>query len=197
VSWSELRSQVPNALTLLRFAAIPVFVALLIRAGDGPAWGAGVFFAGAAATDQVDGYLARRWRVESPFGKVADPLADRLMIVTAIVSMWATGRIPLLAALIVLGRDALLIAGYKLVVPRGYAFDITFLGKAATWALYAALSLVLVTAEGTAWPLALLWLGIVLALVAAVQYILRARRGGPVHPPRPPRTRSRRQGLDT
>ncbi len=176
VSWSEVRSHVPNAFTILRFAAIPVFVVLLIRAGDGPAWGAGVFFAGAAATDQLDGYLARRWRVESPFGKVADPLADRLMIVTAIVSMWATGRIPLLAALIVLGRDALLVAGYKLVVPRGYAFDITFLGKAATWALYAALSLVLVTEEGTVWPLALLWLGIVLALVAAVQYIIRARR---------------------
>jgi CDP-diacylglycerol--glycerol-3-phosphate 3-phosphatidyltransferase len=176
VSWRELRTHIPNALTILRFAAIPIFVVLLVRAGDGPAWGAGVFFAGAAATDQVDGYLARRWRVESRFGKVADPLADRLMIVAAIVSMWATGRIPLLAALIVLGRDALLIAGYKLVVPRGYDFEVTFLGKAATWVLYASLSLVLVTSEGTAWPLVLLWLGIVLALVAAVQYLLRARR---------------------
>jgi CDP-diacylglycerol--glycerol-3-phosphate 3-phosphatidyltransferase len=176
VSWRELRAHVPNALTILRFAAIPPFVVLLVRAGDGPAWGAGLFFAGAAATDQIDGYLARRWSVESGFGKVADPLADRLMIVTAIISMWATGRIPLLAAVIVLGRDAVLIAGYKLVVPRGYAFEVTLLGKVATWVLYASLSFVLVTSEGTAWPRVLLWLGIVIALVAGIQYLLRARR---------------------
>jgi CDP-diacylglycerol--glycerol-3-phosphate 3-phosphatidyltransferase len=176
VSWREVRTQIPNALTVLRFAAIPVFVVLLVRAGDGPAWGAGIFFAGAAATDQIDGYLARRWSVESAFGKVADPLADRLMIVTAVVSMWATGRIPLLAAVIVLGRDALLVAGYKLVVPRGYEFEITFLGKVATWVLYGSLSFVLVTSEGAVWPILLLWIGIVLALAAGIQYLLRARR---------------------
>jgi CDP-diacylglycerol--glycerol-3-phosphate 3-phosphatidyltransferase len=176
MAWTELRRHIPNALTILRFAAIPVFVLLFVDAGDGPAWGAGVFFAGAALTDQLDGYLARRWSVESAFGKVADPLADRLMIVTAVVTLWATGRIPLVAALIVLGRDLVLVLGYKLLVPRGYPFEVSFLGKAATWVLYAALCVVIVTSEGTAWPIVLLWLGIVLALVAAVQYLLRARR---------------------
>ena len=83
---------------IARFAAIPVFAWLYLRAGDGAAWGAGLFFAGAALTDQVDGYLARRWDVHSAFGKVADPLADRLMIGTAVVLMWASGRIPLVAA---------------------------------------------------------------------------------------------------
>jgi CDP-diacylglycerol--glycerol-3-phosphate 3-phosphatidyltransferase len=180
VAWTELRSHIPNALTILRFAAIPVFVVLLVHAGDGAAWGAGVFFAGAALTDQLDGYLARRWKVESSFGKVADPLADRLMIVTAVVAMWATGRLPLVAALIILGRDALLIAGYKLVVPRGYAFEVTFLGKVATWVLYASLCFLLVTAEGTIWPLVVLWIGIVLAVLAAIQYLLRARRALPL-----------------
>ena len=62
--------QLPNALTLLRFAAIPVFVVLYVQAGDGPAWWAGAVFAAAAATDQLDGWLARRWHVESEFGKV-------------------------------------------------------------------------------------------------------------------------------
>jgi CDP-diacylglycerol--glycerol-3-phosphate 3-phosphatidyltransferase len=176
MAWTELRRHIPNALTILRFAAIPVFVLLFVDAGDGPAWGAGVFFAGAALTDQLDGYLARRWSVESAFGKVADPLADRLMIVTAVVTLWATGRIPLVAAVIVLARDLVLVLGYKLVVPRGYPFEVSFLGKVATWVLYAALCLVMVTAEGTAWVIVLLWLGIVLALVAAIQYLLRARR---------------------
>lgn len=172
---TDLRRHVPNALTIARFAAIPVFAWLYLRAGDGPAWGAGVFFAAAALTDQVDGYLARRWRVQSRFGTIADPLADRLMIGTAVVLLWATGRVPLLAALVVLGRDLLLVLGYKVLAPRGLELEVSFLGKLATWVLYAALAFVLVTKEGTWWPLVLLWLGVGLALLAGAQYAHRAR----------------------
>jgi CDP-diacylglycerol--glycerol-3-phosphate 3-phosphatidyltransferase len=168
--------QLPNALTMLRFAAIPLFVVLYVAAGDGPAVWAGVVFAAAAATDQLDGWLARRWHVESGFGKVADPLADRLMIGVATILLWADGRLPWLAAVIVLGRDLLLVVGYKLVVPRGYDFEVSFLGKLATWVLYAALLCVIVTKEGTVWPLVLVWTGVGLALAAAVQYLLKARR---------------------
>jgi CDP-diacylglycerol--glycerol-3-phosphate 3-phosphatidyltransferase len=179
VTSDGLRRSIPNALTILRFAAIPVFVWLYLEAGDGPAWGAGIFFAGAALTDQVDGYLARRWRVQSRFGIVADPLADRLMIGTAVVLMWATGRIPLVAAAIVLARDLVLVLGYRLLAPRGFELEITFLGKLATWILYAALGLLLVTEEGTALPQVVLWIGIVLALGAGGQYLVRAIRPMP------------------
>jgi CDP-diacylglycerol--glycerol-3-phosphate 3-phosphatidyltransferase len=175
MSWSDARRSIPNALTIVRFAAIPVFVWLYLDAGEGAAWGAGLFFAGASLTDQIDGYLARRWEVESRFGTIADPLADRLMIGTAVVLMAATGRIPVLAAALVLGRDLALVLGYKLLAPRGLEIDVTFLGKLATWILYAALGLLLVTPEGTTWPLVILWIGIVLALAAGVQYLLRAR----------------------
>jgi cardiolipin synthase (CMP-forming) len=175
VTWGELRRHIPNALTIARFAAIPVFAWLYLRARDGPAWGAGIFFAAAALTDQVDGYLARRWQVQSRFGTVADPLADRLMIGTAVVLLWASGRIPLLAAIVVLGRDLVLVLGYKLLAPRGLQLEVTFLGKLATWILYASLCFVLVTEEGTAWPLVLLWIGVVLAVLAGVQYVVRAR----------------------
>jgi CDP-diacylglycerol--glycerol-3-phosphate 3-phosphatidyltransferase len=170
-----VRRQVPNALTIARFAAIPVFAWLYLAAGDGPAWGAGVFFAAAAATDQVDGFLARRWEVQSAFGKVADPLADRLMIGTAVFLLWATGRLPLVAALVVLGRDLALVLGYKLLAPRGLELEVSFLGKLATWVLYAALCFVVVTEEGTTWPQVLVWIGVALALAAGLQYVVRAR----------------------
>ena len=175
MTWIELRRHLPNALTILRFAAIPVFAWLYLDAGDGAAWGAGVFFAGAAFTDQLDGWLARRWHVESRFGTVADPLADRLMIGTAVVLMWATGRLPAIAAIVILARDLVLVLGYKLLAPRGFELDITSLGKLATWILYAALAFLLVTEEGTTWPLVLVWIGIALAVAAAAQYVLRAR----------------------
>ena len=170
------REQIPNALTIARFGAIPVFVWLYLEAGEGAAWAAGLFFAGAALTDQVDGWLARRWHVESRFGKVADPLADRLMIGTAVVLMWATGRLPAVAAVVILARDLLLLAGYKLLAPRGFELDVTFLGKLATWIVYAGLGLLLLTPEGTGWPLAVLWIGIALGLGAGIQYLLRARK---------------------
>ena len=184
MSWVEVRRHIPNALTIARFVAIPIFVWLYLSAGDGAAWGAGVFFAAAALTDQVDGYLARRWRVESRFGKIADPLADRLMIDVAVVLMWATGRIPLAAALVVVARDLTLVVGYKLLAPRGVEVDVTELGKLATWILYAALGFVLVTSEGTTWPLVILWIGIALAIAAAAQYVLRTRAILGEHPGR-------------
>ena len=174
--WIDVRRHIPNALTILRFAAIPVFVWLFLDAGDDAAWGAGVFFAAAALTDQLDGYLARRWHVESAFGKVADPLADRLMIVVAVVLLWIEGRLPLAGMLIVLARDLVLVLGYKLVVPRGYDFEVSFLGKLATWVLYASLCFVIVTPKGTDWPLVLFWIGVALAVLAAAEYVLRARR---------------------
>ena len=172
-------AQIPNALTLARFAAIPVFIALLATADEGHSWPAAILFAAAAATDQIDGWLARRWHVESRFGTVADPLADRLMIDTAVVGLFLHGRLPWPALALILARDLLLIGGYKLVVPRGYELSVSFVGKAATWVLYAALALMLATEEGTDFPLALFWIGLVLALGAGVAYVavvLRSRR---------------------
>jgi CDP-diacylglycerol--glycerol-3-phosphate 3-phosphatidyltransferase len=167
--------QLPNVLTVLRFAAIPLFVALLVRDQDGPSWAAGGVFALAATTDQLDGWLARRWHVESGFGKVADPLADRLMIDVCVVLLVVYDRLPWIA-LVILLRDILLVGGYKLVVPRGYDFEVSRLGKIATWGLYASLAFVLVTARDTWWPLALFWVSLALAVVAAAQYVARAMR---------------------
>ena len=154
---------------------IPIFVVLILSSDGGHSWPAAIVFGVAAITDQVDGWLARRWRVESSFGKVADPLADRLMIDVAVVLLVVYDRLPWVA-LIILLRDVLLVGGYKLVVPRGYEFEVSLLGKIATWGLYTSLALVLVTARDTWWPLALFWISLALAVVAGVQYILKARR---------------------
>ena len=175
MSWPEIRRSIPNALTIARFVAIPVFVWLYLEAGDGPAWGAGIFFAAAALTDQLDGYLARRWRVESQFGKIADPLADRLMIDAAVILLFADDRLPW-AALAIPARDLLLVVGYRLVVGRGYDFQVNFAGKVATWLLYGSLGFMLATHEGTQWPLWIFWTGVGFAAVALAGYLLKARR---------------------
>jgi CDP-diacylglycerol--glycerol-3-phosphate 3-phosphatidyltransferase len=169
-------ARLPNALTIARFAAIPLFIALMLPADGGKSWPAAIVFAAAGITDQLDGWLARRWHVESRFGTVADPLADRLMIDTAVVLLWYHDRLPWPALVLILARDLVLVAGYKLIVPSGYELSVSFLGKAATWILYASLTLMMVTSSGTDFPYVLFWIGLALAMTAGAFYIVSVLR---------------------
>jgi CDP-diacylglycerol--glycerol-3-phosphate 3-phosphatidyltransferase len=168
-------AQIPNALTLLRLLLIPVFVGLLLSSDGGHSWAAAIVFGVAGVSDQNDGWLARCWRVESSFGKIADPLADRLMIDAAVLLLWHADRLPWVA-LAIPARDLALVSGYKLVMERGYDFSVNLAGKAATWLLYASLAFVMVTREGTDWPLWIFWAGFALAAVALAGYLVKARR---------------------
>jgi len=169
-------AHLPNALTLFRFGLIPLFVVLMLADDGAGSWDTAAIFALAGATDQVDGWLARRWRVESQFGKLADPLADRLMIDAAVILLWLDGRLPWPALAVILVRDAGLLLAYPAVRGRGYDFEVNLVGKAATWVLYAALVGLIASDEGTAWPLVLFWSGVALALVAAALYVRKAYR---------------------
>jgi CDP-diacylglycerol--glycerol-3-phosphate 3-phosphatidyltransferase len=169
-------AQLPNALTIARFALIPVFVVLLLRADDGYSIAAGIVFAVAGITDQVDGYLARRWHAESEFGKYADPLADRLMIDAAVVLLWLADRLPLAALVVILGRDLVLVGGSRFAIARGYRFEVTLLGKTATWILYASIVAILMTPAGTDWSLGLFWVGFGLAVLAGIDYVVKVLR---------------------
>jgi CDP-diacylglycerol--glycerol-3-phosphate 3-phosphatidyltransferase len=169
-------AQLPNALTLGRLAAIPVFVVLMVRAGDAHSWPAGLLFGVAGITDQIDGFLARRWHVESRFGKIADPLADRLMIDAAVILLVAYGRLPWEGLAVIAGRDLLLFGGWRVLAPRGIDLDVNLLGKAATWALYLAIGCRIVTHDSTSWPLWLFWIGLGAAVAAAMLYVRAARK---------------------
>src|ERR671937_2023470 len=119
-------AQIPNVLTVARLAMIPVFVALVLVSDGGHSWPAAIVFGAAGVTDQIDGWLARLWRVESEFGKYADPLADRLMIDAAVIILCIDRRLPWAALAVIVARDALLIAGSRFALPRGYEFSVNF-----------------------------------------------------------------------
>ena len=169
-------AQLPNALTVGRLVLIPVFVALIVRAGESPSWPAGILFGVAGGTDQIDGFLARRWRVESRFGKIADPLADRLMIDAAVILLVAYDRLPWAGLVVIIARDLLLLVGWRVLAPRGVDLDVNLLGKGATWLLYAGIGFRIVTHDHTSWPLWIFWIGLGAAVVAALLYVRDARR---------------------
>ena len=166
----------PNALTIGRLLLIPVFVVLMVRAGGGHSWPAGILFGVAGVTDQLDGFLARRWHVESRFGKIADPLADRLMIDAAVILLVAYGRLPWAGLVVIGARDLLLLAGWRLLAPRGIDLEVNLVGKGATWLLYFAIGFRIATHNHTSWPLWLFWIGLGAAVVAAALYLLDARK---------------------
>jgi CDP-diacylglycerol--glycerol-3-phosphate 3-phosphatidyltransferase len=169
------REQLPNALTVARLLLIPVFILLFLGGDHGYSWPAATVFAVAGATDQLDGYLARRWHVESAFGKLADPFADRLMIDAAVILLFLDDRLPGIALAIPV-RDLIALVSTPIVLGRGYEFRVNMVGKTATWLLYASLGFLMVTHRGTEWPLYFFWTGVALALVSLVEYGVRAKR---------------------
>jgi CDP-diacylglycerol--glycerol-3-phosphate 3-phosphatidyltransferase len=168
--------QLPNALTIGRLVLIPVFVALMLSAEGGHSWPAGIVFGIAGVTDQIDGFLARRWRVESDFGRLWDPLADRLMIDAAVILLFVADHMPWAGLVVILGRDLALLAGYKAITPEGYELNVNVIGKAATWLLYAGIGFLIVTHRSTDWPYWIFWTGLVLAVVAGLVYAYGAWR---------------------
>jgi CDP-diacylglycerol--glycerol-3-phosphate 3-phosphatidyltransferase len=168
--------QLPNALTIARLLLIPIFVVLMLDAEGGHSWAAGVVFGIAGITDQIDGFLARRWHVESDFGRIFDPLADRLMIDAAVILLYVADHMPLAGLIVIVGRDVALMAGYKAIAPQGYELKVNILGKAATWLLYAGIFFLLVTDKSTGWPYWVFWAGLVLALISAAVYAIGAWR---------------------
>ena len=166
----------PNALTVGRLILIPVFVVLMLKADGGHSWPAGIVFGIAGITDQIDGFLARRWQVESDFGRVWDPLADRLMIDAAVILLYLADHMPWAGLVVILGRDLLLLAGYKAITPQGYELNVNIVGKAATWLLYAGIGFLIVTHRSTHWPYWIFWSGLLLAVVAGALYAFGAWR---------------------
>jgi CDP-diacylglycerol--glycerol-3-phosphate 3-phosphatidyltransferase len=168
-------AQLPNALTLARLVLIPVYVVLILAADGGRSWPAAIVFGVAGVTDQIDGFLARRWHVESWFGKIADPLADRLMIDAAVLLLWHADRLPWVA-LAIPARDLLVMLATPFAVQHGYRFEVNFVGKVATWLLYASLGFVMVTHHGADWPLWIFWTGFALAIASLLGYAWKARK---------------------
>ena len=130
---------IPNAISSLRIALIPVFVTLIV---DPDTTRAGlVLFVIVVATDWIDGTLARATGQVSEVGKVLDPVADRLAIAAGLIALVVVDAFPLWAALLILVRDvAVLIAGLVLLSKRRARIDVRTIGKVATFALMAAIA---------------------------------------------------------
>jgi cardiolipin synthase len=175
---------VPNAITLVRLVCIPVFVWLLFDDQD---IAAALLLGVLGASDWVDGWIARRFDQGSHLGKVMDPVADRVLLLTAAIALIVDGAVPWLVGVLVLAREVVIsIAVLALAAAGARRIDVQWVGKAGTLALMFAFPLFLWAdniTKGTfghdfllfaAWCFAIG--GLVLSYYAALTYVPLARR---------------------
>jgi len=173
---------VPNAISALRIALIPVFVALIL---DEHTTTAGLITFGCViATDWVDGTIARRTGQVSELGKVLDPVADRLAIAAGIIALAIRGVFPVWAAVAIIARDvAILGVGVYLLSRRHIRLEVRWIGKVATFSLMVAVPAIAwgaldlpLAAAATAVGWVCFAVGIVEYYIAAGVYAQDARR---------------------
>jgi cardiolipin synthase len=160
----------PNFLTVSRFALIPLFLILYLN-GNSLAAVAIVLLAG--LTDILDGYIARRSGKITLTGMMLDPLADKLMMLAIVTALLIKGVIPWSAVAVMAVREVGMIASSAFFHFRGFkTVPANFWGKATTVVNYAAILMLLLSIPG---GLALLWTGIALSFLATAVYFIRFR----------------------
>ena len=169
----------PDQLTLARALAVPVVVVLFAWDFETHLYWATAVFALAMATDQVDGWLARRWNQTSAFGSLLDPIADKVLVMAALVMLIEQGVAPawMVAAIVV--REVLITGLRQAAVERGVVLAARDLGKLKTWAQAVAAAVAGFAAAG-AWTDRAAWwallVAVVLTWVSGLDYARNAPR---------------------
>jgi CDP-diacylglycerol--glycerol-3-phosphate 3-phosphatidyltransferase len=172
----------PNSLTILRIFFVPLLVAAVIQDNSVYAigslripteWLALSIFLSAAATDMLDGYLARRWQQVTTIGTLLDPIADKLLVSAALVSLVQMRIVPGWMAILIIGREFAVSGLRSIAAAEGYTIQASDLGKTKMVAQVAAISIMLLAQRHPRLLLPgtlLMWGVIFFALISAVSY---------------------------
>ena len=179
----------PNKLTVFRVILIPVFVFFMLMPDvvPGAKWYALFFFCLASVTDFFDGYLARKNNLVTDFGKFMDPLADKLLICSALIALCSNGRFPAWIVIIIIARE-FTISGFRLIASdNGRVISASMWGKVKTVVqMFTVIMLIMdlnnVTGTGQSGDGAVYWieqsliyLALALTVISLVDYIAKNR----------------------
>lgn len=168
----------PNKLTILRVLLIPVFVVLLLA----DFWGkwldyiALAVFIIASLTDMLDGMIARKYNLITNFGKFMDPLADKLLVCSAMICLLDLGRIPAWVVIVIIARE-FIISGFRLVASdKGVVIAAGYIGKAKTvFQMIMIMLMIIDFTEGAMYMVtqAVMYIAVALTIISLVDYIGR------------------------
>ncbi|WP_270203155.1 MULTISPECIES: CDP-diacylglycerol--glycerol-3-phosphate 3-phosphatidyltransferase [unclassified Coprococcus] len=170
----------PNKLTILRVILIPFFVVFMLFDITGAAdkWIALVVFCVASLTDMLDGKIARKYNLVTNFGKFMDPLADKLLVCTALICLTSMNRLNVIVVLVIIARE-FIISGFRLVASdNGIVIAASYWGKFKTVSQMA-LIIVLIMDLGGVWNVVgtvLTWVALLLTVVSLIDYIAKNKQ---------------------
>ena len=170
----------PNKLTILRVILIPFFVVFMLFDITGAAdkWIALVIFCVASLTDLLDGKIARKYNLVTNFGKFMDPLADKLLVCTALICLTSMDRLNVIVVLVIIARE-FIISGFRLVASdNGIVIAASYWGKFKTVSQMA-LIIVLIMDLGGVWNIVgtvLTWVALILTVVSLIDYIAKNKQ---------------------
>ena len=170
----------PNKLTILRVILIPFFVVFMLFdiIGAADKWIALVIFCVASLTDMLDGKIARKYNLVTNFGKFMDPLADKLLVCTALICLTSMDRLNVIVVLVIIARE-FIISGFRLVASdNGIVIAASYWGKFKTVSQMA-LIIVLIMDLGGVWNVVgtvLTWVALLLTVVSLIDYIAKNKQ---------------------
>jgi CDP-diacylglycerol--glycerol-3-phosphate 3-phosphatidyltransferase len=168
---------IPNVLTLLRILLVPVLVVALLQTTPHGSTLAALVFALAAVTDGVDGWIARRRRSVTTFGKVMDPIADKLLIAAALISLVSLNRLDAWVAMVIIARE-FAVSGLRVAAgQQGAIIPANRLGKVKT-VLQVAMVLALIAADDPHawWVHLLVYVTVAVTAASGASYFLNFRK---------------------
>lgn len=170
----------PNKLTVLRVVMIPFFVAFLLFDITGAAdkWIALAIFCAASLTDMLDGKIARKYNLVTNFGKFMDPLADKLLVCTAMICLVSMDKLNVIVVLVIIARE-FIISGFRLVASdNGIVIAASYWGKFKTVSQMAMVIVLIMDLEGVFEMIGnvLVWVALILTVVSLVDYIAKNKQ---------------------
>lgn len=165
----------PNGVTVIRIMAIPVILVLLFSAGRVYQIITALVFLMVALTDMLDGYFARRQKMVTTVGKFLDPLADKLLIVTALIALISARGIPLWMVIVIVGREIAVTGLRGIAMSEGIVISSSMMGKYKTaFEMTSIFCLILngpfLLIDFRVIGMALLWMALILAVVSGFDY---------------------------
>jgi cardiolipin synthase len=164
---------VPNAIGLVRFALLPVFLVIELSSDTGVEASAAIIYIVAAFTDYADGIAARVTGQYSRFGALMDPIVDRLLVICGVVACWYHDLLPRWALAVLVAREVFMLFAGREALRRGLELRINMVGRWAVWPVMGAIFLA-ICGVGTVAEI-LLYIGLFLTLWATALYVRDAR----------------------
>ena len=164
---------VPNVLTMIRFLLVPVYVVLFV---SGQKYAALVTFLAASLTDLLDGKIARKYNLVTNFGKFMDPLADKLLVCSALICLIALDRIPAWIVIVIISRE-FIISGFRLIAAdNGVVIAASYWGKFKTASQMVTVILLVLNIQNTVFTVlgtVFIYISLVLTVVSLIDYIAK------------------------